>query len=125
MALNHRSVFAPGRRPGGGMELTPTPEQRSFRDEVRAWLRQNMPREWTARLAASSDVPRAEAYDLLRDRQRRLHAPGIIGLTWPRDYGGRGPTLMDGVILAWEMALAKPPPVLYTLRFVLAVPPFL
>src|SRR5207253_1191260 len=122
MALNHRSVFAPGRRPGGGMELTPTPEQRSFRDEVRAWLRQNMPREWTARLAASSDVPRAEAYDLLRDWQRRLHAAGFIGLTWPREYGGRGLTFMEEMILAEEMALAKAPPVLNILGIGMAGP---
>jgi len=104
------------------MELTPTPEQRSFRDEVRAWLRQNMPREWTARLAASSDVPRAEAYDLLRDWQRRLHAAGFIGLTWPREYGGRGLTFMEEMILAEEMALAKAPPVLNILGIGMAGP---
>jgi alkylation response protein AidB-like acyl-CoA dehydrogenase len=104
------------------MELTPTPEQRSFRDEVRAWLRGNMPREWTARLAASSDVPRAEAYDLLRDWQRRLHAAGFIGLTWPREYGGRGLTFMEEMILAEEMALAKAPPVLNILGIGMAGP---
>jgi alkylation response protein AidB-like acyl-CoA dehydrogenase len=104
------------------MELTPTPEQRSFRDEVRAWLRANMPREWTARLAASSDVPRAEAYDLLRDWQRRLHAAGFIGLTWPREYGGRGLTFMEEMILAEEMALAKAPPVLNILGIGMAGP---
>ena len=104
------------------MELTPTPEQRSFRDEVRAWLRENMPREWTARLAASSDVPRAEAYDLLRDWQRRLHAAGFIGLTWPREYGGRGLTFMEEMILAEEMALAKAPPVLNILGIGMAGP---
>ena len=104
------------------MELTPTPEQRSFRDEVRAWLRANMPREWTARLAASSDVPRAEAYDLLRAWQRRLHAAGFIGLTWPREYGGRGLTFMEEMILAEEMALAKAPPVLNILGIGMAGP---
>ncbi len=104
------------------MELTPTPEQRSFRDEVHAWLRGNMPREWTARLAASSDVPRAEAYDLLRDWQRRLHAAGFIGLTWPREYGGRGLTFMEEMILAEEMALAKAPPVLNILGIGMAGP---
>jgi alkylation response protein AidB-like acyl-CoA dehydrogenase len=104
------------------MELTPTPEQRSFRDEIRAWLRANMPREWTARLAASSDVPRAEAYDLLRDWQRRLHAAGFIGLTWPREYGGRGLSFMEEMILAEEMALAKAPPVLNILGIGMAGP---
>src|SRR5438128_2135080 len=81
-----------------------------------------MPREWTARLAASSDVPRAEAYDLLRDWQRRLHAAGFIGLTWPREYGGRGLTFMEEMILAEEMALAKAPPVLNILGIGMAGP---
>src|SRR2546427_9034053 len=104
------------------MELTPTPEQRSFRDEVHAWLRGNMPREWTARLAASSDVPRAEAYDLLRDGQRKLHAAGFIGLTWPKEYGGRGLTFMEEMLRAEEMALAKAPPVLNILGIGMAGP---
>jgi alkylation response protein AidB-like acyl-CoA dehydrogenase len=104
------------------MDLTLTPEQQSFRAEVRAWLRQNMPREWSDRLAASSDIPRPEAYDLLRGWQRRLHEAGFIGLTWPKDYGGRGLTFMEEMILAEELALAKAPPILNILGVGMAGP---
>jgi len=104
------------------MNLRLTPEQESFRDEVRAWLGRNMPRGWSARLAASSDIPRPEAYDLLRDWQRKLHAAGFIGLTWPKEYGGRGLTFVEEMVLAEEMALAKAPPVLNILGVGMAGP---
>ncbi|MBI3629460.1 MAG: acyl-CoA dehydrogenase family protein [Candidatus Rokubacteria bacterium] len=104
------------------MDLKLTPEQQSFRDEVRVWLGANMPRDWTARVMASADVPRPEAYLLLRDWQRKLHQAGFIGLTWPKEYGGRGLTFMEEVILHEEMALAKAPPVLNILGVGMAGP---
>src|SRR2546428_12188394 len=104
------------------MNLRLTPEQESFRDEVRAWLGRNMPRGWPGRLAASSDIPRPEAFDLLRDWQRKLHAAGFIGLTWPKEYGGRGLTFMEEMVLAEEMAVAKAPPVLNILGVGMAGP---
>jgi alkylation response protein AidB-like acyl-CoA dehydrogenase len=104
------------------MNLKLTPEQESFRDEVRAWLGRNMPRGWSARLAAASDIPRPEAFELLRDWQRKLHAAGFIGLTWPKEYGGRGLTFMEEMLLAQEMALAKAPPVLNILGVGMAGP---
>jgi alkylation response protein AidB-like acyl-CoA dehydrogenase len=104
------------------MDLTLTPEQQSFRDEVRSWLEANMPRDWTARVMASSDIPRPEAYELLREWQRTLHQAGFIGLTWPKEYGGRGLTFMEEIILHEEMALAKAPPVLNILGVGMAGP---
>src|SRR5262245_14584160 len=47
---------------GGSMDFTLTPEQQSFRDEVRSWLGKNLPEDWVAKLRQSSDVPRPEAY---------------------------------------------------------------
>ncbi len=94
------------------MDFTLTPEQETFRSHVRAWLEDNMPREWTSRVMASSDVPRPEAYDFLRRWQRRLYEAGFIGLTWPKEYGGRGLTFMEELILHEEMAAAKAPPIL-------------
>src|ERR1041384_3006728 len=54
------------------MDFTLTPEQESLRERVRAWLRENMPAEWTRKGIASSEGPRPQAYELLRDRQREL-----------------------------------------------------
>jgi alkylation response protein AidB-like acyl-CoA dehydrogenase len=104
------------------MDLRLTPEQQSFREEVRAWLAANMPREWSSRLVASSDVPRAESYDLLRRWQRRLFDAGFVGLTWPKEYGGRGLTFLEEMILQEEMGLAKAPPILNILGVGMAGP---
>ena len=104
------------------MDLTLTPEQQSFRDEVRAWLEANMPRDLAARVMASSDIPRPEAYGLLREWQKKLHRAGFIGLTWPKEYGGRGLTFVEEMILHAEMALAKAPPVLNILGVGMAGP---
>ena len=104
------------------MDFSLTPEQHAFRERVRAWLSANMPEEWTRRLMASSDIPRPEAYDLLREWQKKLYDAGFIGLTWPKEYGGGGMTFMEEMILHQEMALAKAPPILNVLGVGMAGP---
>ncbi len=104
------------------MDFTLTPEQASFRDEVRLWLKKNLPKGWLERLREGSDVPRPEAYELLRDWQRKMYEAGFVGLTWPKEYGGRGLTFMEELILAEEMALQKAPPVLNILAIGMAGP---
>ncbi len=104
------------------MDFTLTPEQQKFRDQVRSWLEKNLPDDWTSRAVAGPDVARAEAYEFMRDWQRKLYEAGFIGLTWPREYGGRGLTYMEEMILHEEMALAKAPPVLNLLGIGMAGP---
>jgi alkylation response protein AidB-like acyl-CoA dehydrogenase len=104
------------------VDLTLTPEQEAFRTRVRAWLREHMPQEWTQRVMAGPDVPRPEAYELLRRWQRQLYEAGFIGLTWPREYGGQGLTYVEELILHEEMALAKAPPILNILGVGMAGP---
>ena len=104
------------------MDFSLTPEQEAFRVRVRAWLEEHMPREWSGRVTASSDVPRPEVYELLRRWQRTLYDAGFIGLTWPTEYGGRGLTFMEELILHEEMGLAKAPPILNILGVGMAGP---
>ena len=104
------------------MDLTLTPEQETFRETVRTWLRANIPEEWARQTVAGSDIPRVEAYDLLRRWQRTLYDAGFLGLTWPVEYGGRGLTFVEEIILQQEMALAKAPPVLNVLGIGMAGP---
>ena len=104
------------------MDFRLTPAQQSFRDEVRAWLGRNLPKEWAARAVSGPDVPRAEAYAFLKEWQKRLYDAGFIGLTWPKEYGGRGLTFMEELILHEEMALVKAPPVLNILGVGMAGP---
>jgi alkylation response protein AidB-like acyl-CoA dehydrogenase len=104
------------------VDFSLTPDQEAFREHVRSWLAGNMPREWTRRVMASSDVPRPEAYGFLRDWQHKLYDAGFVGLTWPREYGGRGLTFMEELIVHEEMALAKAPPILNILGVGMAGP---
>ncbi|MFQ5519823.1 MAG: acyl-CoA dehydrogenase family protein [Candidatus Methylomirabilia bacterium] len=104
------------------MDFKLTSEQQAFRDELRAWLRKNLPREWTSRVVAGPDVPRPEFYGFLRQWQQKLYQAGFLGLTWPKDYGGRGLTFMEELILHEELALAKAPPILNILGIGMAGP---
>jgi alkylation response protein AidB-like acyl-CoA dehydrogenase len=104
------------------VDFTLTPEQEAFREEVRAWLKVNIPRDWEARAMGSADVPRPEAYDAMRVWQRKLYDAGFIGLTWPKEYGGRSLTFLEEMVLHEEMALAKAPPILNILGVGMAGP---
>jgi alkylation response protein AidB-like acyl-CoA dehydrogenase len=104
------------------MDFTLTPEQQSFRDEVRSWLSRNLPADWASKAQTATDVPREAAYDFLRQWQRKMYEAGFVGLTWPKESGGRGMTFMEEMILQEEMALAKAPGVLNILAVGMAGP---
>jgi alkylation response protein AidB-like acyl-CoA dehydrogenase len=84
------------------MDLTLTAEEQAFRDEVRAWLEENHP--GPAPTTGDQDL-----FEFEREWQRRLHAGGWAGITWPKEYGGRGATLIEQAIFGEELARAKAP----------------
>jgi alkylation response protein AidB-like acyl-CoA dehydrogenase len=102
------------------LDFTLTPEQEAFRKRVRNWLAANIPDDWTK--FGLSEVPRSEAYDFLRQWQRTLYDAGFVGLTWPKEYGGQGLTVIEELILNEEMALQKAPPMLNVLGVGMAGP---
>src|SRR2546425_90107 len=109
--MNHRSAWSEHPTSGGAMDFSLTPEQQAFRQTVRAWLRDNIPREW--KHVGSSEIPRVEAYELLRTWQRSLFDAGLIGLTWPKEYGGRGLPFMEELIPPNAIAPGRGPPTPY------------
>ncbi len=42
-----------------------------------------------------------------RQWQKQMHAGGWAGISWPKEYGGRGATLIEQAIFIEEMARAK------------------
>jgi alkylation response protein AidB-like acyl-CoA dehydrogenase len=83
-------------------ELSPSEQQ--FRDEVRAWLKANKPRH------DPSVEPGKKAWiDHRRAWQKKLFEAGYVGITWPKEYGGRGGTFMEQLIFNDEMILAQTP----------------
>jgi alkylation response protein AidB-like acyl-CoA dehydrogenase len=91
------------------MDFDFTLEQQVFRHEVRAWLAAHVPADLKGRGFASSRAGRAHV-DPLRRWQRELHGAGYVGIDWPREYGGRGASIMEQVIFYEEMSRAEAPP---------------
>jgi alkylation response protein AidB-like acyl-CoA dehydrogenase len=89
------------------MDLNLTPPELTFRDQVRAWLQANVPKDWETR-RASEDMQQFFAF--LRAWQKQVFDAGWAGVSWPKEYGGRGATLMEQVIFTEEMARAVAPP---------------
>jgi alkylation response protein AidB-like acyl-CoA dehydrogenase len=87
------------------MDFDLTPSEQAFRDEVRSWLQANAP--------GQDDEPeeagRREWIDRRRDWQRKLHQAGYVGIGWPKEYGGRGATLMEQLIFNEEMIKQRAP----------------
>jgi alkylation response protein AidB-like acyl-CoA dehydrogenase len=84
------------------LDLTLSPSETEFRDELRAWLEANHP----------GDAPRGdddEAFEWARAWQKKLHEGGWTGLSWPKEYGGRGATLIEQAIFNEEIARASAP----------------
>lgn len=103
------------------MDLTLTPAEEIFRNECRAWFEAHVPREWHDPVFREQLAPEAEI-QFLRQWQRTLYEAGWVGLAWPREYGGRGATLMEQVIFNQEMARAKAPPIVNVLGIAIAGP---
>ncbi len=89
------------------MDLNLTPTEQQFRDQVRDWLQNNIPADWPERRLL--DEPMEERFEYLRGWQRKVYEGGWAGLHWPKQYGGRGATLMEQVIFTEEMARAGAP----------------
>jgi alkylation response protein AidB-like acyl-CoA dehydrogenase len=83
------------------MDLTLSPSELAFRDELRAWLLANHP--------GREPVGDEAAFAFRRDWQRQLHAAGWAGVSWPTKYGGRGATLIEQAIYNEEVVRAKAP----------------
>ncbi len=90
------------------MDLTPTAEQRAFRAECRAWLRDNLPWDYGTGLPPLFD-DLAEEVGFGRRWQRSLADAGYVGVTWPAAYGGRGADAVFSFIVQEELARARAP----------------
>ncbi|MGH2784814.1 MAG: acyl-CoA dehydrogenase [Actinomycetota bacterium] len=90
------------------MDFRDTPEEAAFRKEIRDWLEVNIPQDWDR--SQLSLIPPEDRVDMLRDWQRRLHEGGWAGISWPKEYGGRGATLLEQAIFNQEVARQKAPP---------------
>jgi alkylation response protein AidB-like acyl-CoA dehydrogenase len=88
------------------VDLTYPPETESFRSEVRSWLRSQLPDDWEQ---VRTEMPPAERQAFFTSWTAKLHDGGWICATWPKEFGGRGLSTMEGVVLAEEFARVGAP----------------
>ena len=90
------------------MDIDDTPEEAAFRAEARAWLDAHaIPKGhpddfsaglWTGAYDEDTYIARCRTW------QRTLYDGGWAGITWPKEYGGRGGRPIDQVIFNQEQA---------------------
>jgi alkylation response protein AidB-like acyl-CoA dehydrogenase len=88
------------------MDLTYPPETDALRREIRSWLEENLPPGWGQ-----------PGFRLTGDERRafnaqwvgKLHRGGWICASWPTEYGGRGLSLIEQVVLNEEFARVDAP----------------
>jgi alkylation response protein AidB-like acyl-CoA dehydrogenase len=87
------------------MDLAFTPEEQKFRDEIRAWVRANLPQDIAHKVH--------NALHLTRDDHQRwakiLGQKGWLGYGWPKEFGGPGWTAVQKHLFEEECALAGAP----------------
>ena len=80
-----------------------------FRLELRHWLDEHLPRHFAPGELSEELDPDAR-FDKMLGWHRAMHAGGWVGIHWPREYGGRGASVMEQVVYAEEMGAAGAPP---------------
>ena len=87
------------------MDLAFTPEEQKFREDIRAWVRENLPQDISHKVLNS--------LHLTKDDQQRwakiLGKKGWLGYGWPKEFGGPGWNAVQKHLFEEELALAGAP----------------
>ncbi len=90
------------------MDLDYSADERAFRDDVRAWLRENLPAALRDKVARYAHLTRE---DLLA-WHRILAAKGWIAPSWPREWGGTDWNVVQRYVFEEECGYAGAPPLI-------------
>lgn len=94
------------------MDFTYSPEEEAFRKVVTDWLEEHtkeLPDWWGQDDIMGPEIDSDEYQQFSLWWHRKLHDAGFVGISWPKEYGGRGATLMEQVVFNEEMAKRRVP----------------
>ncbi|HEX3861566.1 MAG TPA: acyl-CoA dehydrogenase family protein [Stellaceae bacterium] len=89
------------------MDLRFTPEETAFRDEVRAFIRDNLPADIRERMRLGHSPHKADTVAW----QRTLNKRGWAAYNWPKEWGGPGWTPVQRMIFLEELQTTPAPEV--------------
>ena len=87
------------------MDLAFTPEEQKFRDDIRAWVRENLPQEIAHKVHNDLHLTR----DDMQRWAKILGKKGWLGYGWPKQFGGPGWNAIQKHLFEEETALAGAP----------------
>jgi alkylation response protein AidB-like acyl-CoA dehydrogenase len=90
------------------MDLTFTPEEQAFREKIRSWVAENLPREISEKVRNSIRLSR----DDMQRWAKILGKNGWLGWGWPKQFGGPGWNAIQKHLFEEETALAGAPRVI-------------
>lgn len=88
------------------MDFSYPVEVEQFRAELRAWLSANLTDEL---VAARRHPGRDDVFETLRTWNRTMADAGWAAVSWPREYGGRGATVLEQLVYTEETTRARAP----------------
>jgi len=86
------------------MDFRYTEEEEAFRKEIQDFIQEVLPSDWLGVDPGPEEEAREEIYQLSTEIWRKLGEKGWIGMSWPKEYGGQGASLMKETILAEELS---------------------
>src|SRR5688572_27388373 len=89
------------------MDFDYSPQEETFRRDLRTWLEKNLPEEYNPETFETLDEE--ARFQVQLAWQKKLYAAGWIGIHWPKEYGGRGATVVEQAIYQQEMARVRAP----------------
>ncbi len=90
------------------MDLAFTPEEQKFREEIRAWVRENLPKEISHKVHNALRLSRED----MQRWGKILGKKGWLGHAWPKAFGGPGWSAVEKHLFEEECALAGAPRVI-------------
>ena len=87
------------------MHFTFTPEETAFRQELREFLKAELPPDWKG----ADEDGRTDDFVFERHMRRRLIEKKWLTMAWPREYGGQDASSVKSAIFAEEMMYHEAP----------------
>jgi alkylation response protein AidB-like acyl-CoA dehydrogenase len=94
------------------MDFSYSPKEEAFRQEVKDWLAVHMkelPNWWRNPEVMAPEIDSEEYHQFSLWWHKKLYDAGFVGIVWPKEYGGRGATILEQTVYNEEMAKARAP----------------
>jgi len=89
------------------MDFSYSPTEEKFRQEVRSWLEANLPED--LREGRDEELSQNERWERHRAWHKKLYEGGWVGLWWPKEYGGRGASVIEQALFNEELGRTGAP----------------